>query len=463
MNSALRLAALMCLVTTVAAPGNAQTNVDELPELADYAWGFPIQLDGDASFHSVILPLAVNQSLSDPQLRDAGVYNSQGQPVPRVFAPARDGFEENELRRRLPILPLYTKELNEDDAVDLLLKRDGDETTLQFHLGGSTTQALVKGLSAYIVDARDLDVGIDALDFEWLVSESGFIGQIHVDTSDDLRTWRTAGSAAIADLREDASVIVQRRVKLDRPKQDFLRVRWEDTPDDWQLSGVDAVYKTSTTRVIRESLRLDPSSTDPEDGGRIFDIGGAALIDRIQVLLSEPNVVVTAVIFYWAEPAARWTRIIDGSFHHVGHDNKAVVSEPLSIGPLRTSRLKVVILRGQKDAPLQLEVGWRPDTLLFLAQGTAPYTLAVGRAEDSKQGFPQQRVYGVDAISELAAKNGASVAATLGPRFSLGGESQLTIVTPGNWSQIALWMGLAFGVLFVSYMTYRIIRDQKIQ
>jgi hypothetical protein len=264
-------------------------------------------------------------------------------------------------------------------------------------------------------------------------------------------------------LREGTSAIVQRRVRLERSGEDFLRIRWDGMPDDWQLSGVDAVNKTNTTVVVRESLRLDPSSIDADDGGRIFDIGGAPLIDRVQLLLSEQNVVVTASVFYWSEPAGRWTRIVSGSFHHVGRGNKAVLSEPVAIGPLRTSRLKVLIAKGQADAPLQLELGWRPDTLLFLAQGTAPYTLVAGRAEDSQQGFPQQKIYGVDSISDLASKNGNAGVATLGTKYSLGGSDKLTVEVPRNWSRILLWAGLAFGVLFVGYMAYRVIRDPKMQ
>jgi hypothetical protein len=210
-------------------------------------------------------------------------------------------------------------------------------------------------------------------------------------------------------------------------------------------------------------LRLDPTSIDPDDGGLIFDIGAAPLIDRVQVMLIDRNVVITATIFSWSEQSARWVRMINGTFHHVGRDDRIVVSEPVAIGPLRTARLKVLVERGQKDASMQLEVGWRPDTMLFLAQGAAPYTLAAGRAEDALLGFPQQRVFGVDAISELAAKNGDSGTATLGPRYALGGEMLQTPAPTTNWSRIALWTGLMLGVIFVSYMAYRIVRDHKTQ
>lgn len=463
MNKDFPTALFACCAMIFSAPVMSQQAAGEPAEMKDYAWGFPIQLEGDSSFYSVRLPLAVNQSVGDPQLRDAGVYNGQGRPVPRVFAPARDGFEEHELRRWLPILPLFANELDENEIVEFLLSRNGDQTTWQFRLDGASKQPPEKKLTAYIVDTRKLDDAIEALDLEWTSAGDGFIGEVTVEASDDLRKWRFVGSAAIADLRENSSVVIQRRVKLDKLKEEFLRIRWEDLPDNWRLSGLDAVYKTSTARVAREPLRLDPTSVDPEDGGLVFDIGAAPLIDRLQVLLTERNVVVGATIYSWSEPSGRWQRMINGTFHNVGRNDRTVVSEPVAIGPLRTSRLKVLVERGQKDAPMQLEVGWRPDTLLFLAQGTAPYTLAAGRAEDLEQGFPQQRIFGVDAISVLAEKNGDSGTATLGARYALGGKMLRSDAPAWNWSRFALWTGLALGVLFVGFMAFRILRDHKKQ
>ena len=460
MNSVLPLLGIACGTLLLPLPANAQTAANGVADASDYVWGFPIETEGDASFYSLQLPIEVNRSVTDAQLRDAGVFNAQGQAVPRVFAPARDGFEEHELHRWLPILPLYANELEKDEVVDVLLRRSGDETTLQFRLDGGSNASPLQQLAAYIVDARELDAAIAALDFEWASTDAGFIGDVMVDASNDLRQWRSVGSAAIADLREDSSIITQRRVKLDNAREDFLRIRWADLPDDWRLSGVDAVYKTSTTRIAREFLRLDPASVDAEDGGLVFDIGGEPLIDRLQLLLTERNVVITATVFSWSESAGRWTRLLNGTFHHVGRDGRAVVSEPVAVGPLRTSRLKVLVERGQQDAPLQLELGWRPDTLLFLAQGNPPYVLAAGRAEDRQQGFPQQRIFGVDAITDLAAKNGDSGTATLGPRYPLGGKLPQSVSPPLNWPQLALWLGLALGVAFVAYMAFRIIRGQ---
>ncbi len=80
---------------------------DEVPGLSDYAWGFPIEVSENASFYSVELPLEFNQSVTNPELRDAGVYNGDGSPLPRVFEHAGDDRELVERSNPLPTLPLY--------------------------------------------------------------------------------------------------------------------------------------------------------------------------------------------------------------------------------------------------------------------------------------------------------------------------------------------------------------------
>ena len=94
-----RLLILSCsLLLSFAADAQTSETAAELPALSDYAWGFPIRTSGNASFYSVELPLEVNRSVTDPDLRDAGVYNGDGKPVPRVFEQASVGSKP-----RLPI------------------------------------------------------------------------------------------------------------------------------------------------------------------------------------------------------------------------------------------------------------------------------------------------------------------------------------------------------------------------
>ncbi len=433
------------------------------PQLSDYAWGFPIEVSEVASFYSVELPLEVNQSVTDPALRDAGVYNGDGSPVPRMFARVGDDQEPVERSNPLPTLPLYEAVDARTGKNGLLIEREGDSTQFKFDLEDLLVPDEDERLVAYIVDARQTDDNATALDLVWGQMEPGFMGRVMVDGGNDLQNWSPVGSAVVAYLREDAASIEQRRVRLRRADFDFLRIRWEGLPENWHLSQVMGVYVDGFADAVRNFVTLESTSVDPDDGGQIFSLDGAPTDYQVRIVLPVPNTVISARVLYWSERRERWLSAGRGSYHHIIRDNNAVMSDPLKINKARTNRFKVVINRGPTDVPVQLEVGWRPDKLLFLAQGQSPFTLATGSANDESRQFPQHRIYGDRSLATLAESNGGVVAASLGPRYELGGPDRLVATRSINWRTLILWFGLVLGVVFVGFMASKTIRELRSQ
>jgi len=452
---------LHCLLSLACANTCAAADEQKKPQLSDYAWGFPIATSGEASFYSIELPLAVNQSASDSALRDAGVFNAGGAPVMRVFRTRGADIDETEHLEPLPTLPVLQDSERSADDVRLLFERDGDKTRVEFNTDGLAPPKEDARLVAYIVDTRPLKESIEALDFWWNPIDSGFIGRIIVDASNNLQDWREVGSGAVADLRQKQASVVQRRVNVAKTSHDYLRIRWEGLPDQWSLSRIQGYYVTGVTRLVRNVTTLEAGARDPQDGGQIFDLGGSPLVDRLRVVLAEPNTVISATIHYWSDTQQRWVRIASGSHYHIGRGNTVITSDAIRINKIRASRFKVVVTGGQQDASMRLEIGWRPDSLIFLAQGEAPYTLAVGRAADALDDFPQHRLYSDRSIIGLSQAKGQTADAFIGSRYALGGADKLQIEKTVNWRQWSLWIGLLLGVAFVGFMATNVIRDLK--
>jgi hypothetical protein len=221
------------------------------------------------------------------------------------------------------------------------------------------------------------------------------------------------------------------------------------------------VYVDGAADAVRNFITLESTGVDPDDGGRIFPLGGAPMVDQIRVVLPVPNTVISARVFYWSERREQWLTAGQGSYHHIIRNNNAVMSDPLIIKKARSSQFKVVITRGPADVAMQLEVGWRPDKLVFLAQGQPPFTLAAGSANDELNQFPQHRIYGDRSLATLAESNGGVVAASLGPLYELGGPARLVATRQINWRTLLLWFGLVMGVVFVGLMASKTIRELR--
>jgi hypothetical protein len=451
-------------ICLIACQGFAQTSAEGPadPDMNDYAWGFDVLTSNEASFYSVRLPLEVNQSVTDPELRDAGVYNANGEPVPRIFQPASDDVEQVERNRPVPFVPLYTDiEQISGENIRLLFERRGDYDRLELNTDDAVAAPAQRKVSSYIVDTRQLDEAIEALDLYWTQTPNGFVGQVSVEGSDTLSDWSSLGNGAIADLNENATSIVQRRVKLSKSKHDYLRIRWSELPDAWSLAEISSVYTLGVPGIVREKTMLSHSDIDPTDGGAIYSLNATPKIDQLRIVLPDLNSVITANVFLWSESQQRWYRVADGPWHRIGRGDNIIESAAISIPRARSSRIKVVVTGGQPNTAMQVEVGWRPDTLLFLAQGPAPYTLVAGRAADAQAGYPQQSKYGVQSIAGLATDNTPATTATLGPRRALGGANQMQLKKSTDWRTLILWLGLVLGVGFVGFMAARILRDSK--
>lgn len=454
------LAALLLPVMAVPQAGDTSTDV---PDISDYAWGFPIEIGETASFYAVELPLEVNRSVTDAALRDAGVYNGDGTPVSRMFERAGDDRDPVEHSSALPALPLFESKDSRNERNQLAIERDGDSTQFRFDLADLLAPAGNQRLVAYIVDTRQLDDALAAIDLAWEQMNPGFMGRVTVDGGNDLQNWRPIGSAVVAFLREDAASIEQRRIVLRSGDFDYLRIRWEGMPDDWRLSQVLGVSTAGDPETSRRLEMLDATATDPDDDGHIFSLGGAPAVDRLRVVLPEPNSVVSAQVYYWSEGHEHWIAAGRGSFHHIIRDGNAVMSKPLQIPRTRASRFKVLITHGPPDVRIRLEVGWLPDRLLFLAQGQPPFTLAAGNAEDAQHDYPQHRIYGAALLTGLTRGEGDVVTASLGPRFELGGTERLVAPRQIDWRTLLLWLGLVLGVLFVGFMAFKTIRELRTQ
>lgn len=441
--------------------GYVAAQTEEIPQPSDYAWGFPIRVSRDSSFYTIELPLEVNQSVTDPDLRDAGVYNADGEAVPRLFLPLNDEVEQVDYSQSLPFLPLAGTQEEATDEIRLIFERSGDDARVEFNAGDATGPTASGKPSSYIVDTRGLKEKIKRIELDWAPLNEGFIGSIVVEGSNDLKSWGPIGSGAVADMRQDNAAILQRHVDIAFSGHDYLRISWAGMPEDWRLTGVKGFYTVGMTTAVRRTAGFDADSVDPEDGGIIFDMGGAPFVDRIRVMVMEPDSVISARVYLWLDRQGRWIEASTGSFYFIGRGSQTVRNDWSSIQRNRSSRFKVVQTAGRPDSRLRLEVSWRPDSLLFLAQGRAPFTLVAGSADDASNGFPQQRIFGDRSIAGLATGTRTASPAQLGPRYSLGGPASLQPSNPTDWRKLLLWLGLGLGVAFVGYMASRVIRELK--
>ncbi|MCP4044430.1 MAG: DUF3999 domain-containing protein [Gammaproteobacteria bacterium] len=438
-------------------PADAQ----ELPSADDYAYAFPLMVKGSTEFFELDVPVEFYRSVSDPSLRDAGVYNANGLPVPRIFEHPAGAESEIEEQVALGVVPLHADVSEQPEQLRLLLQQAGTGINLKLEASEAGEISANKPLKAYIVDVRDLEHEIVALVFNWPKQSQGFIGRVTVEHGDNLQHWRRLGSASLATLEYDDTRIVQNRVELTGKVSDYLRISWRNMPDSWKLDAVTGIYTSQGLSASRDSVTLESTAQGNTNREFLFDAGGFPPVDRVNLVLPGDNVVIRASIFSRQDEKGRWRLAHKGLFYSISRQGELLQTTPARISVSRASQWKVKLESGVTTNPVQIQLEWQPDRLAFVAQGSPPFELVAGSAQDRLQQFPQKAILGDRSIFKMLRESGQAGVATTGAREVRAGPDRLEVAATKPWRVALLWGGLIGAVLLVAGLVYSLMRDMR--
>lgn len=451
-----RIVIALAVVLAAAVAAAAPADRDAVPAAESYAYGWPIAPVAPADFYELELPLEVYRAVTDPSLRDLGVYNADDEPVPRLVSAAAEPAAAPDETIALAPLPVRAPTGTPVSAMRFALERNEQGTSVRIEGGVPAADAAELVLRAYIADLSEPTERLRAIEIEWPREIEPLITQVTVEGSEDLDQWSVIGSGTIAGLRQDESNIERRRIEVGSRKIRYLRLGWGSVPDGWQVTKLTAHYSQAAPEAKREWLTLAPGGRDEQDGGYLYEAGGSPMVDRLALDLSAENSLVRASIHCRQADDEPWRLVHNGLFYRLRRDGSALASEPAVVGGGRCARWKAVIERGDSESGPGLRLGWRPDRLLFIAQGAGPWQLVAGSARDAENDFPQARRFSDPEMRRLLKDAGPVGNATLGARVELGGELSLEPSRSPEWRRWLLWAGLAAGVLLVGGMAWRL-------
>ncbi|MEJ8568644.1 DUF3999 family protein [Elongatibacter sediminis] len=434
-----------------------------LPDREGYAWRFPIETRSETEYHRVVLSPEVYRSVTDTGLRDIGVYNADGEAVPRIVRAPDAPPDAPDRSFALTAVPLHGPPAAQREQLRLLMQQGEAGTTLSLDTAtdGERPGSQAPRIAAWIVDLREVEESFDGLRVAWNDGLEGFIGSLRVQTGDDLRQWRRLGQGTLAELIHEDTRIVRDKVTLSGTPGDFLRLTGADLPTGWTLTGLEALQSSGPAEVERDTVSVAPVA-DYEDGrGWVYDTGGAPPVDRIALDLPDGNVVIRARIDFRVDEDSPWRTATEDVFYRVRRDGLSVASEPVAIRPTRTAHWRVVVASGTVSAPVGLTLAWRPESLWFLAQGQGPYELVAGRGRAHDEDFPQLRLLGDRALFSTLEHAGPPGTASLGARASLAGPQALAPDPRPHWRTVLVWAGLIGAVLLVAWLVLSLMREMS--
>jgi hypothetical protein len=435
----------------------------------DYANVIPIRTAGDSAAWEVLLDTSVYAGSVHPELRDVAVFNADGEAVPMriVAVEAADAVIEPQAAA-VALLPLPAKDQDRSGSENLrlLVERDAAGRLRRIETETSTDPATEASPREWLLDLAEFERGIDQLVLDWDAPRDGVIAHFEVAGSDDLQRWTVLNADATLTLLEHQGTRIERRdISLAATSLRYLRLRRIDAGP--VLGGLRA--EAGRTRRVAGSTPLHWIEAAAVAGSgdlvasptrHLYSLWPSVPASHIRIDLAGDNTLARIEVFTAAAShaaAARWTPRASLIAYRLVQDGEIIDNGvvAMGVGP-RIDALRIDSAT-PLAAPPHVLVGLRPARLQFLAQGKAPYLLAVGSATARRPDYP------IDAaFASLRARLGTDwqpAQADLGDSRAQAGEAALQAPsTPFDWKRGLLWFVLIGAAAVVGGIALSLLR-----
>jgi len=424
------------------------------PTREDFAREWTLRLtEPEAGAYRLRLPEAVYRSAHLATLRDVQPFNAAGQPLPAAVLAPDEPLASAAPLRTLPLFALPPAATLAGDDLRVIAERDVRGAVTRVETRSLPRDAASAVTTRWLLDASALDAPLRALRLEWTAT-AAVQAELRVEGSDDLRDWHVLDPhATVIDLGRDGTRLQQRRIALDSRAR-YLRLSLLNgaVPDGFQVQAELAVPPLQDWHWIGLQGR-------PVDRGFEFRSPGPFPVARVDLEV-EGNQAVEWIVQSrdtddapWVQRAGPWLA------YRVATAGKAERSPPQPLSVVTRDRYwRLIAAEGEAASLPRLRLGYRPEVLVFLAQGAAPYTLAVGSARVQRAEAPLPRL-----VAVLRAQRGASwqpaQAELSGELRVLAGDAALQPPSPPlDWKKLLLWALLIGGALLVAWFALSLMR-----
>ncbi len=427
----------------------------------DYAKQWPLTLSrDDGGAYRVVLDAAVYRQVHAYDLGDIEVLDRDGRAVPAaLFAPSQPLAQ---LPRRLA-LPWFALPATDASGTargwELISQADPDGRLRRVE-ARITDQALAATpRNALLIDLSRVREAIVALQLQWQPQDALDLGYT-VEASDDLEHWQSlATRGRLVDLQREGRRLLHRRIELFGLLPHYQRARYlRLTPDRSDqaltITGVSAELAAAKTAPAPQWLELRGRRSDSDGRSAFeFELDGRFPVQWADVVLPG-NHAVEWRLQSRDHSDADWRARGTWMAYQIGASGRSSQSAAQPLTGLVRDRHWRLSAAGAVNGEPTLRLGYRPEVVVFLAQGAGAYSLVAGSARAERADSPVPQL-----VAVLRRQHGADwqpSPAYLGTPKVLAGEAALA--PRRDWTSWVLWGVLALGALLVTGFALSVLR-----
>ncbi|SFN13877.1 Protein of unknown function [Formivibrio citricus] len=440
-----------------------------LPVLAaeapqDFAWRVPLEVKAGAPYQRITLPMAAYIHASHTDLRDLRVFNSEGRPVPLAHVVPRGSNEKTTRSMPLRWFPLTAPQTAPGASLDVHVRQDAKGALLEVksRAPAASGEQLRRG---YVLDASAIEKrqAITALTLDWRDGQ-GF-QLLDVEASDNLQDWRRVRSGVqLARLDYNGERIERRRIEIGGLPGRYLRLLWREPARAPELTSAEieetVAQWRAPERVWTGALTPLRSPLNLHQGEYHYRLPQTLPVTRLRLTLPQGNVLLPLEILSPDQDRRHWSRLARCVAYRITEQGREWLQDEITLPgyPLREFIVRFDRRSSQGMSAPVLEAGIEAGQVVFLAEGKAPYTLAVGNAHAAGRALPLGTL--APGLDTPGGPKLADAQVLVGQAAS-GVAAAQAETGPADWKRIALWAVLVVGVLAMILMAWQLVRQMK--
>jgi hypothetical protein len=386
------------------------------PAALSLAANLPLKLAGEGPYYRLTLPLSVYGMAEHGDLANLRIRNAASEAVP--YAWLRDDANPPRLAAAtVPIFPLpgdeaatTTTPASGDASLSFTIRPDG---SLSLNARTAPKRRAADKATQWIIDASQIKGSLLQARFE-LAADARGVFPLELEASNDLKHWNPVGSASDQLMRLSHGGRSLERLALDLGglRARFLRLRWLDPSQRAALVSVDidSLDEAEPVAPLQWSAAIAPSSCTVGACDYLLPRGLPVQSLRIELATTNTLAQIEVIGLRDIAPVEIVPRhhhnplyvLRHGRRHEVPATTREVAVQQPLVYRLTQGKLEVrssdIALDGSVFDRLRLKtrgpisalgataptirVGAVPPSLVFLAQGAAPYSMSWGAATD---------------------------------------------------------------------------------
>lgn len=433
-----------------------------------FAFQAPVTVQGEGPWYRLPLPLALRWQSAHADLRDLRVFNAEGESLAYGFVQARPLQMREVQEQAVKWFPLRGPADASSKQPGISVQRSGDGTLIQVTPDQTvpTDKTVLRG---WLLDTSGISAPLQKLALDWKGGPEGF-QRFRIEASDDLQQWRSLGEGQIARLAFGGEQIERREIELPGTRARYLRLTWVSPREAPTLTQ--AVLTSTSNNEVVPPLDWSDLIHAKRDGDEYqVSLPRPTVLERVRVSVYQPNIIAPVSLSMLDQAAASsnsrrdarrsppsWGPIANGVLYRLVQDGNEIRNDELELPAVQVKDLKLRVDArggGLGDA-VSFRVASRAMEVVFLARGTPPYTLAMGRENAEATQLPLSVLvpgYQPDRLTKMGT---AQASAPLTPVT----RTPVPLVSH-TWKKIGLWAVLLLGVGLLGLMAMSLLKTQR--